>query len=99
VTNNPILYADPLGLDSIRYNDLNKVLFDPENDIVLLDEVTLSARYTGPKASDSPNVRYARMNYNIDRPLATGGIEPFYFTPNPVKAAISVTDNLYRGNS
>jgi RHS repeat-associated protein len=97
VTNNPILYADPLGLDSVRYDDLNKVPFDPKNDIVLLEEVTVTASYTGPKATDSPNVRYALRYYNPDRPLSTGAVEPFYFTPNPVEAAISVTDNLSRG--
>jgi RHS repeat-associated protein len=98
VTNNPILYADPLGLDSVRYNDLNKIPFDPKNDIILLDEVTVSAKFTGSKASDSPNVKYALNNYfSSDRPLASGAVEPFYFTPNPMEAAISVTDNLSRG--
>jgi RHS repeat-associated protein len=96
VTNNPIIYADPLGLDSVRYNNLNKVV-NPNRDIVL-PEVTISASYTGPKASDSPNVKFALSYYfNSERPLATGAVEPIFLTPNPIEALVGVTDNLSRG--
>lgn len=102
VTNNPLLYADPLGLDSVRYNDLPNTPIDPENDVVILPEVVVKDTYTGPKAEDSYIVQQA-ANYILteedrqNRQLATGSIEPFYFVPNPIETAISVGDNLRRG--
>jgi len=98
VTNNPILYADPLGLDSVKYDDLDDVPFDPEKDVVILDEVTVTSTYTGSKPSDSPNIRYALESYyDPNAPLASGAVEPIYFIPNPIEAAISFIDNISRG--
>ncbi|MDZ7603985.1 MAG: hypothetical protein U5K79_00015 [Cyclobacteriaceae bacterium] len=62
VTNNPLLYADPFGLDSINYNDLPDTPFDPDNDVVILDEVEVEDTYTGPKAEDSSILFNKQLN-------------------------------------
>lgn len=98
VANNPLSVIDPTGMDTVNVNNLDMRTFNPDVDVVGLDEVTVTASYTGPKASDSPNVRFAVDHYySSDRPLATGAVEPIYLTPNPVEAVIGVTDNLSRG--
>jgi RHS repeat-associated protein len=100
VTNNPILYADPYGLDSVRYDDLPETDFNPDADVVILDEVVVESTYTGPRAEDSPLVQHALMTKSVDQFLnerASGAVEPFYFVPNPLEAARSMGDNLRRG--
>jgi len=42
VGNNPIAFIDPTGMDSVRYDDLPSTKFDPENDVVILDEVVIT---------------------------------------------------------
>ena len=50
VLNNPILYNDILGLDTVRYDDLDDTPIDVDEDVVILDEVTVEAER--PDASD-----------------------------------------------
>ena len=43
VTNNPILYNDPLGLDTTHVNNIDPATIDYENDVTITDEVVISA--------------------------------------------------------
>jgi RHS repeat-associated protein len=42
VTNNPILYNDLLGLDSVDYNNLDMDNYNPDEDVVILPEVVIN---------------------------------------------------------
>ena len=43
VLNNPILYNDILGLDTVRYDELDDTPIDVDEDVVILDELTIEA--------------------------------------------------------
>ena len=49
VTNNPLLFSDPLGLDSVKYDDLDDIPFDPENDVVILPEIVIEEDKSFPE--------------------------------------------------
>jgi RHS repeat-associated protein len=85
VTNNPIGYSDPLGLDSIPVNEMDWPNVNPDQDVIILDEVVVESTYTGSTADDSPNIKYAGMiEYNTEMgndpnlPRASGAVEPVY---------------------
>jgi hypothetical protein len=42
--NNPIRYIDPFGLDTIPVNNLDMETYNPDEDVVLLDEVTVTGK-------------------------------------------------------
>ena len=42
VTNNPILYNDPYGLDTIKAKDVDPATYDYENDVTLLPEIVIT---------------------------------------------------------
>jgi RHS repeat-associated protein len=43
VGNNPINVIDPTGMDTVRVNNLDMQNFNPDDDVVMLDEVSVSA--------------------------------------------------------
>jgi hypothetical protein len=49
VNNNPMKYVDPTGMDTVDVNKLDWSKFDPENDVVMLDEATVTTTKPEPK--------------------------------------------------
>lgn len=50
MANNPLTVIDPTGMDTVNINNLNKQTFNPDVDVVGLDEVVVS----GSGGSDEP---------------------------------------------
>jgi RHS repeat-associated protein len=110
VTNNPILFADPFGLDSVKYDDLVVTPFDTNSDVVILDEVVVEGESEEGSEEEnsempewifeyeSPNVKRAIQNYYDPNIKASGAVEPFYFVPNPIESAISFGANIQQGH-
>ena len=75
VMNNPIRYIDLFGMDTIPVNDIDWENFDPEVDVILLDEVTVSA-------SRSSNQSSRNQNFGFWLTMEGGGASPTRSTAN-----------------
>ena len=102
VTNNPILWNDPLGLDTVKYDPSGGS--NPDDVYVLNDVVVQGENQSNEvteEVNNSPNYQYASSMQPYPGagsfPRQSGAVEPFFFVPNPVEIGISVADNLSRG--
>jgi len=76
--NNPINFADPTGLDTVSVQDLPDTPFDPENDVVMLDEVEVVP-------TNEHGVHQLEMELGDDKFVFTEFGDPLYAKDNTIE--------------